>query len=131
MDTRSYRQWLGFSFERFCRKNAMSIAERLGFGAVQFRAGSFFRRGNVQDVGAQVDLLFDRADKVYTVCEVKYQDSPVGVEVINQVEHKLQALPTKSNRSIQKVLITSSGVSTGLQKRHYFDRVLTLEDLVR
>ncbi len=131
MNTRSYRQWLGFAFERFCRKNAMSIAERLGFGAVQFRAGSFFRRGNVHDIGAQVDLLYDRADKVYTVCEVKYQDAPIGTEVIAQVERKLQALPTKPNRSIQKVLITNSGISTGLKQRHYFDRVLTLEDLVQ
>ncbi|MBL8889241.1 MAG: hypothetical protein JNL67_04635 [Planctomycetaceae bacterium] len=131
MDTRSYRQWLGSAFERYCREHAMAIAEALGFSAVQFRAGTYFRRGNVTDFGAQIDLLYDRADKVWTVCEVKYQDAPIGVDVIPEVERKLQSLPASRRRSIHKVLITASGTTKGLQERAYFDRVLTLEDLVR
>jgi AAA+ ATPase superfamily predicted ATPase len=129
LDTHTYRQWLGGAFERFCREQSMTIAEILGFSAVRFRAGTFFRRGNVTDFGAQVDLLFDRADKVYTVCEVKYQDAPTGVDVIGEVERKIQSLPVNRGRSIQKVLITSSGITKGLQERAYFDRILTLEEL--
>ena len=131
LDTRTFRQWLGGAFERFCRDHAMTIAEVLGFSAVQFRVGTFFRRGNITDYGAQIDLLFDRADNVYTVCETKYQDAPIGTDVIAEVERKLQALPMPRGRSIHKVLITASGVTKGLQERAYFDRVLTLEDLTR
>ena len=107
------------------------IAEALGFSAVQYRAGKYFRRGNVTDFGTQIDLLYDRADKVWTVCEVKYQDAPIGVDLIPEVERKLQSLPTSRRRSIHKVLITASGITKGLLERAYFDRVLTLEDLVR
>jgi AAA+ ATPase superfamily predicted ATPase len=131
MDTRSYRQWLGSAFERYCREQAAMIAEALGFSAVQYRAGTYFRRGNVTDFGTQIDLLYDRADKVWTVCEVKYQDAPIGVDLIPEVERKLQSLPTSRRRSIHKVLITASGITKGLLERAYFDRVLTLEDLVR
>lgn len=130
LDTRTYRQWLGGAFERFCRERAMEIAEVLGFSAVQFRSGTFFRRGNVTNFGAQIDLLYDRADKAYTVCEAKYQDAPIGVDVITEVEQKIKALPLSRRRSIHKVLITSSGTTKGLQERAYFDRILTLEDLI-
>jgi hypothetical protein len=131
LDTRTYRQWLGGAFERFCREHSMTIADVLGFSAVQFRVGTFFRRGSVTDFGSQIDLLFDRADKVYTVCEVKYQDAPIGIDVIGEVERKIQSLPVTRGRSIHKVLITSSGSTKGLQERAYFDSVLTLEDLIR
>ena len=65
----------------------------------------------------QVDLLYQRADKVFTVCEIKYEDAPVGVEAIEDAEKKIQSLPitprgslTRS-RPVQKVLISSSGAS--------------------
>ena len=84
----------------------------------------------------QVDLLYQRADKVFTVCEIKYQDAPVGVEAIEDVEKKIQSLPIIPSRSltrsrpVQKVLISSSGASKGLIERAYFDRILSLEDLL-
>jgi hypothetical protein len=65
------------------------------------------------------------------VCEVKYQDAPIGIDVIGEVERKIQSLPVTRGRSIHKVLITSSGSTKGLQERAYFDSVLTLEDLIR
>lgn len=136
LDTRTYRQWLGGSFERFCRGQTMRIAEKLGFSAVDFQAGTYFRRGTVDQPGAQVDLLYQRADKVFTVCEIKYQDAPVGVEAIEDVEKKIQSLPITPSRTlnrsrpVQKVLISSSGASKGLIERAYFDRILSLEDLL-
>lgn len=114
----------------------MRIAEKLGFSAVDFQAGTYFRRGTVDQPGAQVDLLYQRADKVFTVCEIKYQDAPVGVEAIEDVEKKIQSLPITPSRTlnrsrpVQKVLISSSGASKGLIERAYFDRILSLEDLL-
>ncbi|XZE19887.1 ATP-binding protein [Pirellulaceae bacterium SH449] len=131
MDTRTFRQWLGGAFERFCRDHAFSIADLLGFSAVQFKVGTFFRRGNITEFGAQIDLLFDRNDKVYTVCEVKYQDGPIGVDVIADVERKLKSLPMSPRRSLQKVLIASSPITKGLRERAYFDRVVSLEELIQ
>lgn len=108
----------------------MHIADKLGFSAVDFRSGTYFRRGNIQTPGAQVDLLFQRADRVFTVCEIKYQDAPIGIESIEEVERKIQSLPLSKSRSIQKVLISASGVTQGLLRRAYFDRILSLKDLL-
>ncbi len=131
LDMKSYAQWLGFSFERFCRNSSERIASLLGFSGVRYQSGVFFKRRNINDFGAQVDLLFDRSDRVKTVCEVKYQDAPVGLEVINAFEQKVSKLELKPSDSLQRVLITASGISQSLEERHYFDRVIGVEEMVK
>lgn len=128
MDT--YRKWLGFAFERWCRRNNFVIAKLLGFAAIQFDSGSFFKRNKKIDGGStQIDLLFKRADRVLTVCEIKYTAGPVGVGVIDEVEKKIKNLGLE-NKSIQRVLISANGADKSLIQKSYFDRILTLEDLI-
>jgi AAA+ ATPase superfamily predicted ATPase len=126
-----YRKWLGFSFERFCIENAYSIAKILNFGAVNFSASSFFQKAedSSNNRGTQIDLIFERADKVYTVCEIKYQLKPIGLEIIDEFENKLSALPKKKQYSIHKVLISPFGITQKLKDRLYFDQVITIDDL--
>src|SRR5207249_1942412 len=40
-----FARWLGFSFERFCRRHHRLWAKMLGFDAVKYKAGAFFTRG--------------------------------------------------------------------------------------
>lgn len=124
-----YRSWLGLAFERFCRQSQVQIAEILGFSGVEYSAGSMYHRRSLA-LGYQIDLAFKRRDKVFTICECKYSDSPIGIGVINDVEKKIEALGLdKRNWIIQRVLISASGISEELSTRGYFDRVIGLEDL--
>ncbi|MEQ1665609.1 MAG: hypothetical protein ABL927_09565, partial [Bdellovibrionales bacterium] len=123
-----YRKWLGFAFERWCRNNSYLIAGILGFSAVEYQAGAYFTR-NHPDINAQIDLLFARKDRTLTVCEIKYQQAPVAKSVVADFEHKLQCLKIEKNKTIQKVLITASAPEPSLLRMHYFDRIITLEDL--
>ncbi len=125
----SYQQWLGYAFERFCRKFHRQIASILGFKGVKYHSGAYFsRRTHEEEPGFQIDLLFDRDDKVLTVCEVKYSQTPISSKVIDEFEKKLQALPNVNKKTIQKVLITNRGIDAGLQRRAYFDVLLQVED---
>jgi hypothetical protein len=121
-----FYQWLGYAFERFCRKNQTIIAKQLEFSGIKYTAGSFFLRSNSEQHGAQIDLLFKRADNVYTVCEIKYQKAQIERSIIHEVEKKIAVLPDLKKRSIQRVLITNAEISTALQKELYFDRIITL-----
>jgi hypothetical protein len=128
---RRYAAWLGLAFERYCRDNADQIAEILRFSGIDYHAGAYFNRRSMREKkGVQIDLLFERADKVLTICEIKYQDRPVGIEVIHQFEERIQCLELSERQSIQRVLISASGVTMELTERSYFDKVLTLEDLM-
>ncbi len=73
--------------------------------------------------------MFERADRVTTVCEIKYTRDPVDIEVIPTIEKKIRNL-SLDKRRIHRVLISAVGATEALLKRNYFDRVLSLKDLV-
>ena len=127
---KTYYPWRGLAFERFCYNHRQLIADRLGFGAVAFDAGPWFSRGE-DDKGFQVDLVFMRADRVMTVCEMKFKDTKVGTEVIAPFEEKIQRLsnPSTRRRTIERVLVTASEPTEELRREGYFHRILTLPEL--
>ena len=130
LNKESYERWLGFSFERFCRKHSQLIATIIGFSAVRYKSGAFFNRTTIkEEAGFQIDLIFDRADHVLTICEIKYTQGKVGTEVIEQFEKKLRLMPGRENKTIEKILISANGASDSLIARAYFDRIITLDDI--
>lgn len=132
LNMESYQRWLGFSFERFCRKHSLLIATIIGFSAVRYKSGAFFNRATIkEEAGYQIDLIFDRADHVLTVCEIKYTQAKIGIDVIDSFEKKLNLIPDRANKTIEKVLISASGASDSLIARAYFDRIITLEDIFK
>jgi len=128
----TYHKWLGFSFERFCRKNHFMIADMLGFRAVNYKSGAFYNRATDEEQsGYQIDLLFERDDKVVTICEIKYTQAAIGMKVIAEMERKLELFPNVANKTIQRVLISAAGVERTLVDKGYFDRILTLPDFFK
>lgn len=126
----NYRKWLGFAFERFCRDNHNIIAKILGFHAVNYQSGVFFsKKTNEEDAGFQIDLIFDRADGVYTICEIKYTQVPVSTKVVGEFERKMALFPNSKNKTIHKVLIASDGVEKAVIEGGYFDQVVTLDEI--
>ena len=125
----TYQQWLGFAFERFCIKNHTLIAKLLGFSAVNYTYGPYFDRSTIaSDKAFQIDLLYQRTDKVITMCEIKYINRPVTKSIIEEFDRKLEHFPNKENLSIHKVLICANGVDENLKNSGYFDNIITLDD---
>jgi len=130
VDRNALDQFLSYSFERYCRRNSHHIASILGFPSIKYESGTYFERGNIsKGPGYQWDLVFDRADKVLTLCEIKYSKGPVGVNIIKEYEDRLDKIPIQSKKSIQRVLISVNGATEQLINKNYFDRIITLEDL--
>jgi AAA+ ATPase superfamily predicted ATPase len=126
----AYRRWMGLAFEKFCRRNHLLIANILRFSGVNYHAGAFFNRATAAiDSGYQIDLLYDRDDHVYTVCEIKYTQAPVTSEVITEFERKLSLIPNRDKKTIHKVLISVNGASQPVLDSGYFDHIITLKEL--
>lgn len=125
----TYLKWLGYAFERFCRRNDFLLAKILGFSAVNYRSGAFFNRGTIQvDPGYQIGLVFDRDDQVLSICEIRYSVNPVNSKVINEFANKLEYFPNPKKKTIHKVLIASAGATPAVINHGYFDAIITLED---
>lgn len=126
----AYRKWQGYAFERFCRQNHRLFAQKLGFEDVRYQSGVYFNRAIEKDIpGYQIDLLYAREDKVFTICEIKYTQSKVNPSVIDEFENKLSHFHNPKNYTIQKVLISLHGPSDTLISRGYFDRSIVLSDI--
>lgn len=124
------QKWLGFSFERFCRKYHYIIAKILGFSAINYSVGTFYNKNtNALDCNFQIDLLFDRSDGVYAICEIKYLQSKISTNVIDEMEWKIHLLPNPKNKTIHRVLISKEGIDDSLLRRHYFDHIIDINML--
>lgn len=126
---RRLNPWRGIAFERLCFAHADLIAQKLGFSAVSYDCGSWFRRSD-SDPGAQIDLLYSRADNVINVCEIKYRTAKSGKGLIKEVQAKVDHFPASPKASIEPILITASDITDALRNEGFFTNILKLEDLV-
>ncbi|OVE73403.1 hypothetical protein BVX93_01750 [bacterium B13(2017)] len=128
-----YAIWKGLSFEHFCRQNEKTIASILGFKAVRYEVGSWYQRKDLKK-GAQIDLLFKRADNVITLCEVKNKKS-IDSQIISQVEKKVEVLlnsPLNKGKhfTIEKVLISVHPPPPAIYNLGFFSKIISLEELI-
>jgi AAA+ ATPase superfamily predicted ATPase len=124
--------WIGRSFEYLCLQHALEISRIVGFSAVDFTMGPYFSPARRGTPGVQVDLVFDRADDVLTVCEMKYSGNAVGVEVIASMKRKIELLqPLAKGKTIQPVLIVREHASQEVIDQGYFYKVIEARDFLR
>ena len=125
-----FHAWRGQAFEQLCRAHARRMAEILGFAGIDFVCGPYFRARSRDTSGLQIDLLFQRADNVLTLCEMKCSLSPIGLGVVQEVERKVallqHAFPAKT---IQRVLVVHGEPSRDLIRAGYFYRIIRSAEL--
>jgi hypothetical protein len=122
----SFDMWMGFAFERFCLRHSGLLAQRMGFRDDVLLSTPHFGKG---DQKFQVDLLYQRTDRVITVCEIKYRNKPISREIILEMDRKCQLLDIPAGYTIEKALISLYGPDESLKKSTYFHHSITLEDL--
>ena len=123
---KSFDIWMGFAFEKFCLKNAAWLAEILGFKDEVLLASPYFKRG---DKKFQIDLIYLRADKVITICEIKHYSKEVSSKIIVDMQQKLKQLPVPKGHSIETALISIYGPDKNLKNTGFFDYYVTMEDI--
>jgi hypothetical protein len=119
--------WPIITFERWCRSQHRRIAEILGFSGVRYRSGAWIERD--KPTGFQFDLVYDRADRVLTLCEIKYTEAPAGLAVAREFARKLEAVKLPRRHTVQRVLVSAAGAESEVAGGGHFDRIVTLEDI--
>jgi AAA+ ATPase superfamily predicted ATPase len=126
-----YRSWMGRAFENLCLQHSGRIAECLGFSGIDYSVGPYFRSADAVADGVQIDLLFDRADNTLTLCEMKYQRAAVDAKVVEEVERKVAVLESRCpGKTIQKVLVSRSAMTAGVERQSYFYRHIAATELL-
>jgi hypothetical protein len=110
-----------------CIKNARLIAEKLGFADYVTAYGSHFGK---EDQKSQIDLIFERSDKVYTLCEIKYYDKPVETSVIPEVRRKCELFQLPRGYTLETALISRHGPDRSLKSADFFNHYLSAKELL-
>ncbi|MFN0078387.1 MAG: AAA family ATPase [Prosthecobacter sp.] len=130
--TGAFRSWMGRAFELVCMRHGDHLAQILGFGSIHYDSGPWFRAPRKGIAGVQIDLAYDRDDKVITLCEMKRQTAPIGCAIIQEVERKAEVLRAEfPGRTIQPVLVVDGPVSREVEASGYFFRILQASELMK
>ena len=129
LNNRNYHQWQGYAFERLCQNHSKRISEYQRFSAVDYQSGSWFKRADNLG-GAQVDLVYLRADKILTACEIKYTTTLKPSSIISAFDKKCMALQQSfPTYTIEKILILGKATSKNARLHSYFDHILISDDV--
>ncbi len=125
----------GYAFENCCLQHVDKIRGALGLTEIPLRITTWKQQGNAAKniQGGQVDLVFDRSDGRISLCEMKYYPNGVTIDGkyakwVNERGEIFKA-DTKTNKSIENVLVASHGAAKGKALIRCFPRVVTMEDL--
>jgi len=122
----SFDPWLGFAFERFCLKHAGMLAFVMDFADDLLLASPYFKKN---DEKFQIDLLYKRADRVITVCEIKHQNKKIATDIIPEMQRKCALLKVPRGYALEKALISLYGPDNSLKDTGYFHHFVTLDDI--
>lgn len=127
--TPRHNRWLGLSFERLCFAHIYEIQKALGITGVATKTYALLT-DNVQ-----MDMVIERADKVTSLCEMKYTSKPYAMtndeadKIDRRKEVLSECLPTQkqvlvtivSNRQPNNNIHYSRMVSNSLLLNSLFD----------
>jgi len=122
---------MGLQFENLVLNNVLSLAPHIGVCPEDILYyGPFFQRQNQRQQGCQIDLLIHTRHRILIICEIKFRTLPIGMEVIKEVEHKLQRLLIPRGISIQPVLVHVNGVTAPVEQEEFFAHIVDFSELL-
>ncbi len=128
----SHNTWRGHAFERVCLQHIPQMKAALGISGVQTNVCSWFARGTNKQIGAQIDMVMQRADGFTDIFEMKYSSDVFTIDknYAKDLQNKQNAYKklSKDKRTLHLVMVTTNGVA----HNNYYNMIqneITLDDL--
>lgn len=120
---------MGLQFENLVLRNRAWIWEQLKLSAQDIvHDGAYFQKSTQQAPGCQIDYLIQTRYNNLFVCEVKFSRNEIKVNIIHDVQQKIQRLKIPKHFSCFPVLIHVNTVSDSVVDEHYFTKIIDLGD---
>lgn len=131
----TWNSWAGYAFEAVCYKHIDNIIYALQLNEISCEVGSwrYIPEKGINEKGAQIDLLIDRADDVISLCDMKYSASEYSVDksVANNIANKIKAFEKhySTTKHLSFVLITTHGMKKSIWSEQLIDEVISIDSL--
>jgi hypothetical protein len=136
MHSSNWHSWSGYAFENICYKHIDKITQKLDLTHVRCRISHWKYQAtslDMQDNGAEIDLLIDRDDNAITICEIKYTTNPFVIDknFAKNIMNKTDVFQsqTKTTKQVFLTLISASGIKKSSWTNDIIHNVITLDDL--
>ena len=138
VQSQEFVSWSGLAFESICFKHVRQITKKLGFSSVALKAGPWSHRiikseNAKNQSGAQIDLLFERADKVTTIAEIKYHRNKFELtkKEKENIENKIACYTERSKNKnyVNVAIVAPHGLLVNKHSEGFVTGVVTLADL--
>ncbi len=125
--------WAGLSFEQVCWDHTQNIKKRLGIEGIYSETSTWSKTSDGESVGAQIDLVIDRKDRVINLFEIKYSinlfeiTKDYDLKLRNKVGAFKQSTQTK--KAVFLTMITTFGLLQNQYARSIVQNEITMDDL--
>jgi len=121
--------WIGYTFESICFKHIDKIRRALGIDKIISKVGSWRYVPGPSDSyrGAQIDLLFDRADRVITIVEIKSSFDKFSIDKAYAENLKNKVTVYRNQTKTKKQIFIAIISIYGLAKNEYSEELVTNE----
>ena len=136
-----YKSWRGYAFEALCFQHLYPIRKAL---KIEADAGIYtwkYKSTRKEDSGSQVDLIFDRADDVIQLCEIKCTDKPYTItktyrmNLKNKLETFKKQAELLSKNASHKIyflsFISAAGLTDNVYSQELVNSAVSLGDLFK
>jgi AAA+ ATPase superfamily predicted ATPase len=122
---------IGLQFENLVLNNRKLIWEKLSIYPEEIISDNpFFQRKTARTPGCQIDyLIHTRFNNLY-VCEVKFSKHKVGLDILSEVQQKIDKLKRPKGFSCRPVLIHVNGVTDEVLASNFFDTIIDFSELL-
>jgi predicted transcriptional regulator len=127
-----HNTWAGFAFELLILQHFREIKGALGISGVVSSACAW-RSENSED-GSQIDLVIDRKDGMFNICEIKFSQDKftINKEYDENLRHKIVTFQeeTRTNKAINLILITTHGLANS-KYAGIIQKTVTVKDILQ
>lgn len=129
------RTWSGLAFESLCFKHIEQVKRGLGIAGISTITSGwrYIPKPSSGQMGAQIDLVIDRADKCINLCEMKYTDAEFVIDksYADRLQLKKQVFKerTETNKTLFTTLVTTYGIKKNPYALAIVDQQLTMNAL--
>ena len=118
---------LGFQFENLVLSNRTLIHQALGVRPEDIVSENpFFQTATSKRPGCQVDYMIQTKFNTLYICEIKFSKNFVGINIIQEVEEKINRLKRPRGFSCRPVLIHVNGVSEEIVDGGFFSEIIDM-----
>lgn len=116
---------MGLQFENLVLNNRKGLKEHLQISSENIVMDNpYFQKKTQKHKGCQIDYMIQTKYQSLYLCEIKFSKEKIGVEVIEELQEKIDSLSPPRRFSIWPVLIHVNGVTEGVERSGFFSKII-------